>query len=382
MITLITLWLQCINYHEVRREAAEEPIDSKWANLPWLTSPLPIQSTVFLTFSYLAAAITLALPSAWGLLFNAVLRGLPRRSVALAANRCPPASAEDHSDFRWSRVDWFDNTSCDTSYKSSASKDWTLQRFTTSQMFTIYRQCFGSSFYLPTWSNMSSFRHLATSCIFGMPLRAKLRLCLNTILTPTASIADVLSVFKRYHTVRCFKSFRGLRLRKMELAFTGLNPVTKEVQREDQRYSHTCTYTASKPLHCESCTYTWQSQAVNLDKHVLLHLGVCLGLSQQSNRGNMQQTFFAILLLLARSKNVPSNRSNKPMDQHHKSWEMCPCPSYRGHSGHRTCRITFCVDFWPRIRVATLTMHPNAIQALSWTRPPDGRRRHAKSTLS
>ena len=225
-------------------------------------------------------------------------------------------------------------------------------------------------------------RHLATSCIFGMPLRAKLRLCLNTILTPTASIADVLSVFKRYHTVRCFKSFRGLRLRKMELAFTGLNPVTKEVQREDQRYSHTCTYTASKPLHCESCTYTWQSQAVNLDKHVLLHLGVCLGLSQQSNRGNMQQTFFAILLLLARSKNVPSNRSNKPMDQHHKSWEMCPCPSYRGHSGHRTCRITFCVDFWPRIRVATLTMHPNAIQALSWTRPPDGRRRHAKSTLS
>ena len=95
----------------------------------------------------------------------------------------------------------------------------------------------------------------------------------------------------------------------MELAFTGLNPVTKEVQREDeqQRYSQTCTYTASKPLHCESCTYTWQSQAVNLDKHVLLHLGVCLGLSQQSNRGNMQQTFFAILLLLARSKNVPSN---------------------------------------------------------------------------
>ena len=234
----------------------------------------------------------------------------------------------------------------------------------------------------PTWVRSDILRHLATSCIFGMPLRAKLRLCLNTILTPTASIADVLSVFKRYHTVRCFKSFRGLRLRKMELAFTGLNPVTKEVQREDQRYSHTCTYTASKPLHCESCTYTWQSQAVNLDKHVLLHLGVCLGLSQQSNRGNMQQTFFAILLLLARSKNVPSNRSNKPMDQHHKSWEMCLCPSYRGHSGHRTCRITFCVDFWPRIRVATLTMHPNAIQALSWTRPPDGRRRHAKSTLS
>ena len=34
------------------------------------------------------------------------------------------------------------------------------------------------------------------------------------------------------------------------------------------------TYTASKPLHlhCESCTYNWQSQAVDLDKHVLLHL--------------------------------------------------------------------------------------------------------------